>query len=40
MIEDLPTTIYINPAGKVVYVHIGQYDAQGTLDQDISTYAH
>ena len=39
-IEDLPTTIYINPAGKVVYVHIGQYDAQGTLDQDISTYAH
>ena len=40
VIEDLPTTIYINPAGKVVYVHIGQYDAQGTLDQDISTYAH
>ena len=40
VIGDLPTTIYINPAGKVVYVHIGQYDAQGTLDQDISTYAH
>jgi cytochrome oxidase Cu insertion factor (SCO1/SenC/PrrC family)/thiol-disulfide isomerase/thioredoxin len=40
VIEDLPTTIFINPAGKVAYVHIGQYDAQGTLDQDISTYAH
>ena len=40
VIEGLPTTIFINPAGKVVYVHIGQYDAQGTLDQDISTYAH
>ncbi len=40
VVQDLPTTIFINPAGKVVYVHIGQYDAQGTLDQDISTYAH
>ena len=38
-IEGLPTTIFINSAGKVVYVHTGQYDAQGTLDQDISTYA-
>ena len=26
-IEGLPTTIYINPAGKVTYVHVGQYDA-------------
>ena len=25
--------------GKVVYVHTGQYDSQGTLDQDISSYA-
>ena len=39
MIQGLPTTFYINPAGKVVDVHIGQYDAQGTLDQDIATYA-
>ncbi len=39
-IEGLPTTIYINPAGKVTYVHVGQYDVQGTLDQDISSYAH
>jgi cytochrome oxidase Cu insertion factor (SCO1/SenC/PrrC family)/thiol-disulfide isomerase/thioredoxin len=38
-IEGLPTTIFINPAGKVVHVHIGQYDAQGTLDEDIRAYA-
>ncbi len=38
-IEGLPTTIFINRAGKVVYVHTGQYDAQGTLQQDINTYA-
>ena len=38
-IQGLPTTIFISPAGKVVYVHTGQYDAQGTLDQDIGTYA-
>jgi len=38
-IQGLPTTIFVSPAGKVVYVHTGQYDAQGTLDQDISTYA-
>ncbi|HEY2202331.1 MAG TPA: redoxin domain-containing protein, partial [Solirubrobacteraceae bacterium] len=38
-IEGLPTTIFVNPAGKVTYVHVGQYDAQGTLDQDISSYA-
>ncbi len=38
-IEGLPTTIFISRAGKVIYVHTGQYDAQGTLDQDISSYA-
>jgi len=38
-IEGLPTTVYISPAGKVVYVHTGQYDSQGTLDQDIASYA-
>ena len=38
-IQGLPTTIFISPAGKVAYVHTGQYDSQGTLDQDISTYA-
>ena len=38
-IDGLPTTIFINPAGKVVFVHTGQYDTQGTLDQDIRSYA-
>jgi thiol-disulfide isomerase/thioredoxin len=38
VIEGLPTTIFVGPAGQVVYVHTGQYDAQGTLDQDISSY--
>jgi thiol-disulfide isomerase/thioredoxin len=38
-VGDLPTTIFINRAGKVAYVHIGQYDAQGTLDADINQYA-
>ncbi len=38
-IEGLPTTIFINPAGKIVFVHTGQYDAQGILDQDIRSYA-
>ena len=38
-VGDLPTTIFINRAGKVVYVHTGQYDSQGTLDQDIQSYA-
>ncbi len=36
-IEGLPTTIFIDPTGKVTYVHVGQYDTQGTLDQDISS---
>jgi len=35
----LPTTIFVNRAGKVVHVHTGQYQSQGTLDEDISTYA-
>lgn len=39
VIEGLPTTIFISSAGKVVYVHTGQYDSQGTLDQDIGSYA-
>jgi cytochrome oxidase Cu insertion factor (SCO1/SenC/PrrC family)/thiol-disulfide isomerase/thioredoxin len=38
-IQGLPTTIFLNRAGKVVFVHTGQYDSQGTLDQDISSYA-
>jgi cytochrome oxidase Cu insertion factor (SCO1/SenC/PrrC family)/thiol-disulfide isomerase/thioredoxin len=36
----LPTTFYVSAGGKVVYVHTGQYESQGTLDQDIQNYAH
>jgi len=38
VIQGLPTTIYIDPHGKVVYVHTGQYGSQGSLDGDISHY--
>jgi cytochrome oxidase Cu insertion factor (SCO1/SenC/PrrC family)/thiol-disulfide isomerase/thioredoxin len=34
-LEGLPSTIFIDRAGKVVNVHAGQYDSQGTLDSDI-----
>jgi cytochrome oxidase Cu insertion factor (SCO1/SenC/PrrC family)/thiol-disulfide isomerase/thioredoxin len=33
-----PTTIFISRAGKIVAVHTGQYEAQGTLDADIETH--
>jgi cytochrome oxidase Cu insertion factor (SCO1/SenC/PrrC family)/thiol-disulfide isomerase/thioredoxin len=39
VLAGLPSTIFINRAGKVVYVHVGQYDAQGSLDDDIARYA-
>jgi cytochrome oxidase Cu insertion factor (SCO1/SenC/PrrC family)/thiol-disulfide isomerase/thioredoxin len=39
VVDALPTTIFINPVGKVVYVHVGQYDSQGTLDEDVATYS-
>lgn len=38
-IGDIPTTIFIAPSGRVAHVHIGQYGAQGSLDQDIASYA-
>jgi cytochrome oxidase Cu insertion factor (SCO1/SenC/PrrC family)/thiol-disulfide isomerase/thioredoxin len=38
-VSGLPTTIFLDPAGKVVHVHIGQYGAEGTLEEDIRTYA-
>jgi cytochrome oxidase Cu insertion factor (SCO1/SenC/PrrC family)/thiol-disulfide isomerase/thioredoxin len=38
-LQGLPTTIFINRAGRVVDVHAGQYDTQGTLDNDIERYA-
>jgi cytochrome oxidase Cu insertion factor (SCO1/SenC/PrrC family)/thiol-disulfide isomerase/thioredoxin len=39
-LEGLPTTVYVNPAGKVTYVHTGEYASQGTLDADIQQYAN
>ena len=39
VVEGLPTTIFISPAGKVVHVHTGQYDAETALDNDIQHYA-
>ncbi|MGZ4184103.1 MAG: redoxin domain-containing protein [Solirubrobacteraceae bacterium] len=39
VVQGLPTTVFINPAGKVTFVHTGQYDSQGTLDHDIASYA-
>ena len=38
-IEGLPTTIFLNRAGKVVHVHIGAYQTPTTLTQDIERYA-
>lgn len=38
-VTGMPTTIFINRSGRVVHIHIGQYDSQGTLDQDIENYA-
>jgi len=33
------TTIFFSPTGKIVGVHTGQYESQGSLDGDIGTYA-
>jgi thiol-disulfide isomerase/thioredoxin len=38
-IEGMPTTIFLNRAGKVVNVHTGQYQTEGTLVDDIQRYA-
>jgi len=38
-IQGLPTTIFLNRAGHVIYVHTGAYDTQTTLTQDIQRYA-
>ena len=34
-----PTTFFLSREGKLVHVNIGSYASQGTLDQDIQTYA-
>jgi cytochrome c biogenesis protein CcmG/thiol:disulfide interchange protein DsbE len=38
-IEGLPTTIFLNRSGRVMFVHTGQYDALGSLNEDIESYA-
>jgi thiol-disulfide isomerase/thioredoxin len=37
--EGVPTTMFFDRSGKLVYLHAGQYDSQGTLDRDIESYA-
>lgn len=39
LVGNLPTTIFIDSAGRVTHVHIGQYAAQGSLDEDVSSFA-
>lgn len=38
-IQGTPTTFFVNRRGGVAHVHTGPYETQGTLDQDIQTYA-
>ena len=38
-LQGLPTTIFLNRAGRVVHVHVGAYDTQTMLTQDIQRYA-
>jgi cytochrome oxidase Cu insertion factor (SCO1/SenC/PrrC family)/thiol-disulfide isomerase/thioredoxin len=38
-VAGLPTTVFVDRSGRVVYVHSGQYDSQGALDGDIQSYA-
>ncbi|MGB8876286.1 MAG: TlpA disulfide reductase family protein, partial [Solirubrobacteraceae bacterium] len=37
-LKDLPTTIFIDPAGRVVYVHVGEYSSRAALEREIATY--
>jgi cytochrome c biogenesis protein CcmG/thiol:disulfide interchange protein DsbE len=39
VLEGLPTTIFVSAAGKVVFVHTGQYDTAASLDNDVERYA-
>lgn len=38
-LEGLPTTVFLGPTGRVVFVHTGSYQSQTDLDQDIQRYA-
>lgn len=37
--EGVPTTLFFDRSGRLVYLHSGTYEAQGTLDRDIESYA-
>ena len=39
VIQGLPTTIFVNRAGRVAGVHAGQYESQASLDNDVERYA-
>jgi hypothetical protein len=39
VLESVPTTVFVSPAGKVVGVHIGQYGTEAALENDIQRYA-
>ena len=39
VIEGMPTTIFIDRAGRVVHVHIGQYGTVAALQNDVEQYA-
>jgi cytochrome c biogenesis protein CcmG/thiol:disulfide interchange protein DsbE len=39
VIEGMPTTLFINRAGKLAYAHIGQYGTLAALQNDIEHYA-
>lgn len=38
-VENTPMTLFLSPTGKLLFTEDGQYDTQGSLDQDIETYA-
>jgi thiol-disulfide isomerase/thioredoxin len=37
-LKSLPTTIFIDPAGRVDYVHVGEYSSLAALERDIANY--
>jgi hypothetical protein len=39
VLESVPTTVFVSPAGKVVHVHIGQYGTEAALANEIQHYA-
>jgi thiol-disulfide isomerase/thioredoxin len=39
VLEGMPTTIFISPAGKVIGTHIGSYASTAALANDVQHYA-